>query len=143
MTVGVSAEWRGAASFGVATASGHRLTTDGAPEHGGVNCGPRPMELLLASAASCSAFDVVTILKKGRHPVKHVAVAVSGERALAVPAVFTSIHLSFVVRGAPPKAARRAVELSVTKYCSALAMLAEAAAVTWQADVPADGGTAA
>ena len=136
MPLTVSASWRAGASFQIRTGSGHSLVTDGAIEHGGVNAGPRPMELLLAAAASCSAFDVVMILKRGKHEVAEAEVVVCGTRSDAVPAVFTALDLAFTVRGAPAPAAKRAVKLSVDKYCSVLAMLAQSATVTWQVAIP-------
>ncbi len=125
----VRAAWRGGVSFAIEAGSGHKLITDGSPDHGGTNAGFRPMELLLASAAACSAYDVVHILKRGRHEFASVAVDARGERADAVPAVFTSIELAFAVKGASREATERAVRLSVDKYCSALAMLNQTAKV--------------
>ncbi len=138
MSMTVRADWRGGVSFAVEAGIGHKLITVGAPDHGGTNAGFRPMELLLASAAACSAYDVVHILQRGRHEFAAVSVDARGERADAVPAVFTSIELAFAVKGASREAAERAVKLSVGKYCSALAMLNKAAKVGWsleQADV--------
>ena len=132
MTMTVAATWSGGAAFAVSSGSGHRLVTDGPPEHGGANAGWRPMELLLASVATCSGFDVVHILGRGRRPPAAVAVEVRGERAETVPAVFASIELAFTVRGAPEAAARRAVQLSVEKYCSALAMIAAGTRISWK-----------
>ena len=128
----VSAAWTGGAAFAVSSGSGHRLGTDGPPEHGGRNSGCRPMELLLASVATCSGFDVVHILERGRQRPAAVAVEVTGTRADRVPAVFDSIELVFRVQGAPAAAARRAVQLSVEKYCSALAMIAAGTRISWQ-----------
>ncbi len=112
--------------------SGHGIVIDGPPEHGGRNLGVRPMELLLMGVGSCSAFDVVHILKKGRHPVEDCEVQISAERAETVPKVFTRIHLHFIVkgRGLSESAVERAVKLSAEKYCSASIMLGKAAEVT-------------
>ena len=132
MTMSVAAAWKGGAAFAVSSGSGHRLVTDGPPEHGGDNAGWRPMELLLASVATCSGFDVVHILARGRQKPAQVEVQVAGSRADAVPAVFESIELAFTVRGVPEAAARRAVQLSVEKYCSALAMVAASARISWK-----------
>ncbi|BCX87735.1 putative redox protein [Methylomarinovum tepidoasis] len=117
--------------------SGHGVVVDGPPEHGGRNLGPRPMELLLLGVGSCSAFDVVHILKKGRQPVSDCEVRVEAERADTVPKVFTRIHLHFVVsgRGLSEAAVRRAVSLSAEKYCSASIMLGKAAEVSHSFEV--------
>lgn len=128
----VSASWSGGAAFAVESGSGHRLSTDGPAEHGGENRGLRPMELLLASVATCSGFDVVNILKRGRHDFSQVRVKAVGQRADKVPAVFESIELLFAVAGAPEDAARRAVQLSVEKYCSALAMISSGTRISWR-----------
>ena len=90
------------------------------------------MELLLASVATCSGFDVVHILGRGRQQPQAVKVEVTGRRAETVPAVFEAIELAFTVQGVPEAAARRAVQLSVEKYCSALAMISKSARVSWQ-----------
>lgn len=105
--------------------SGHALVVDGSPEIGGRNVGPRPMELLLMSVASCSTLDVIHILRKARQPFTDVQVAAEGTRADSDPKVFTAIHLHFTVHGQGLKEAqvRRAVALSAEKYCSASIML--------------------
>lgn len=120
----VDVAWQGNVCFSVQTGSGHVFLVDGPPEHGGENKGFRPMEAMLASAATCSAFDVVHILKKGRRPATQVAVSAEGTRAQTDPKVFTQIVLHFSVGGVPAPFAERAVKLSVEKYCSALRMLA-------------------
>lgn len=119
-------------AFVAETGSGHLLTMDGAPDGGGRNLAPRPMETLLAGAAGCSAYDVVLILKRGRHDVTGCTVKVNAERAATDPKVFTRIHLHFVVagRGVPEDAVVRAVALSHEKYCSATIMLGKTAEVT-------------
>lgn len=107
--------------------SGHAVVMDGPPDHGGRNMGPRPMEMLLLGVGGCSSFDVVDILKKSRQAVEHCETRIEAERADAVPAVFTKIHLHFVVSGANLKEnlVRRAVAMSAEKYCSASIMLAK------------------
>jgi len=106
--------------------SGHALVMDGSPEYGGRNLGPRPMELLLMGLGGCASFDVVTILKKARQQVTDVRTELQAERADSIPAVFTRIHLRFMVAGRDLKESqvKKAVELSAEKYCSASAMLA-------------------
>jgi putative redox protein len=118
--------------FVAETGSGHLVAMDGAPEGGGRNLAPRPMETLLAGAGGCAAYDVVLILKRGRHDVRGCEVRVDAERAAQDPKVFTRIRMHFVVsgRGLPPEAVARAVHLSHDKYCSATAMLAKTAEVT-------------
>lgn len=119
--------WQGAACFEAESGSGHRLLMDGPPDHGGQNRGPRPMETLLMGLGGCSAFDVVHILEKARQPVRDCRCEMQAERAEdQVPAVFTRIHLHFVVSGEGLKEShvKRAVSLSAEKYCSASIMLA-------------------
>lgn len=105
--------------------SGHAVVVDGSADIGGRNLGPRPMELLLMSVASCSTMDVIHILRKARQPFTDVQVTAEGTRADSDPKVFTDIHLHFTVHGQGLKEAqvRRAVELSAEKYCSASIML--------------------
>ncbi|WP_096085371.1 OsmC family protein [Agaribacterium haliotis] len=122
--------WAGKAKFVAESGSGHSVTMDGPPDHGGENQGPRPMEMLLLGLGGCSTFDVVSILQKSRQQIDDVDVDIEAERADAVPAVFTKIHLHFKVKGQSLKEAlvKRAVALSAEKYCSASIML-EAAGV--------------
>ena len=127
--------WTGAdagMTFIAETGSGHAVVMDGAPEAGGRNLGPRPMEMLLAGTGGCTAFDVVMILKKGRHAVSGCEVSLSAERADNDPKVFTKIHFHYRVKGRQLKAeaVARAIELSKEKYCSASIMLAQSAAIT-------------
>lgn len=119
------------------TGSGHLLTMDGAPEGGGRNLAPRPMETLLAGTAGCSAYDVVLILKRGRHDVRGCELKLRGERADTDPKVFTRLHFHYVVRGRglPLAAVERAVGLSHEKYCSASAMLAKTAEIGHSVEV--------
>jgi putative redox protein len=116
-------------SFVAETGSGHMVAMDGAPEAGGRNLAPRPMELLLAGAGGCTAFDVVSILKKSRQNITDCAVRLTAERAEEDPKVFTRIDLHFIVkgRGLKPEAVERAVRLSAEKYCSASIMLGKTA----------------
>lgn len=123
--------------FTAQTGSGHVAVMDGAPEGGGNNLAPRPMELLLAGTGGCTAYDVVLILKRGRHAVRGCTVAMKAERAETDPKVFTKIHFQFTVTGKslPTAAVERAVQLSHDKYCSASAMLESTVAMTWGVDV--------
>ena len=122
----------GSMSFLAETGSGHVVAMDGPPEAGGRNLAPRPMEMLLAGTGGCTAFDVVSILKKGRHAVTGCDVEVHADRADTDPKVFTRIHFHFRVRGKQlrPEAVSRAVELSSEKYCSASIMLGKTAEIT-------------
>jgi putative redox protein len=128
----VRVQWQNGVSFVGESGSGHSVVIDGAPEAGGRNVGMRPMEMLLTGAAACTAYDVVTILKKGRHAVADVAVSVAAVRADAPPRVFTALHYVYTVagRGLDRGQVERAVKLSKEKYCSATIMLAKTATVT-------------
>ncbi|MEY2891238.1 MAG: hypothetical protein RJA98_1146 [Pseudomonadota bacterium] len=118
--------------FVAETGSGHVLMMDGAPDGGGRNLAPRPMETVLAGAGGCSAYDVVLILKRGRHAVTGCQVKLSSERAETDPKVFTKIHMHFVVTGLglPEAAVARAIALSHDKMCSATIMLGKTAEIT-------------
>ncbi|HEX6735514.1 MAG TPA: OsmC family protein [Azonexus sp.] len=124
-------------SFVAETGSGHAVVMDGAPEAGGRNLGPRPMEMVLAGTGGCSAFDVVLILKKGRHAVTGCDVRLQAERAEEDPKVFTRIHLHYRVKGKnlKPEAVVRAIELSKEKYCSASIMLGKTADITYDFEI--------
>jgi putative redox protein len=117
--------------FVAETGSGHLLTMDGAPDGGGRNLAPRPMETVLAGTGGCTAYDVVLILKRGRHDVRGCEVKLEAERAAEDPKVFTKIRMHFVVsgRGLPAVAVERAIQLSHDKYCSASIMLGKTAAI--------------
>lgn len=123
-------KWVDGAQFLGESGSGHSVIMDGPPDHGGRNTGVRPMEMLLLGLGGCSAFDVMSILRKSRQDVVDCRVELNAERADAVPSPFTKIHMQFVVSGRNLKEqqVKRAVELSATKYCSASIML-EAAGV--------------
>ncbi|WP_374669659.1 OsmC family protein [Ramlibacter sp.] len=127
------------------TGSGHVLMMDGAvdearPENGGRNLAPRPMETVLAGTGGCTAYDVVLILRRGRHDVRGCSVKLQAERAPADPKVFTRIHMHFTVRGRglPQAAVERAIAMSHEKYCSASAMLARTAEITTSFDLIED-----
>ena len=117
--------------FVAETGSGHLLTMDGAPDGGGRNLAPRPMETLLAGAGGCTAYDVVLILKRGRHDVRGCQVRLQADRAEQDPKVFTRIGMHFVVTGRqlPASAVERAVALSHDRYCSATIMLGKTAEI--------------
>ncbi len=125
-------KWIENVSFLGETGSGHAVLMDGAPEGGGRNLGPRPMEMLLVGTGGCTAYDVVHILKKGRQPISDCVVEIDAERAEGDPKVFTKIHLHFVVKGKGlnPVQVERAISLSAEKYCSASIMLGKTADIT-------------
>jgi putative redox protein len=127
----------GGMAFVAETGSGHLLAMDGAPDGGGRNLAPRPMETVLAGTGGCTAYDVVLILKRGRHQVERVSVKLSSERAEKDPKVFTKIHMHFTVagKGIPPAAVERAIALSHDTYCSASVMLAKTAEITTSFDL--------
>lgn len=126
-------------AFVAETGSGHLLTMDGAPDGGGRNLAPRPMEAVLAGTGGCAAYDVVLILKRGRHDVSGCRVKLAAERAATTPKVFTRIHMHFIVagRGLDDAVVARAVALSHEKYCSATLMLGKTAEITTSHEVVA------
>ena len=119
-------------AFMAETGTGHILNMDGAPEAGGRNLAPRPMELMLAGAGGCTAFDVVLILQRSRQNISACEVSLQAERAETDPKVFTKINLHFTVKGKDldPSKVERAINLSHDKYCSATAMLSNTAEIT-------------
>ncbi len=126
--------------FVAETGSGHLITMDGAADGGGRNLAPRPMETLLAGAGACTAYDVVLILKRGRHAVTGCELKVQADRAETDPKVFTRINLHFTVRGRNlvDNVVARAIALSHEKYCSATIMLGKTAAITTSHEIIAD-----
>ena len=133
---------RSGMGFIAETGSGHVVAMDGAPdaakpENGGQNLAPRPMELLLAGTGGCTAYDVVLILKRGRHNVQGCSVKISSERATEDPKVFTKINMHFIVTGqdVPASAVERAIAMSHDKYCSASIMLGKTAEITTSFEV--------
>jgi putative redox protein len=128
---------RSGMGFIAETGSGHVLMMDGAPdaakpENGGQNLAPRPMETVLAGTGGCTAYDVVLILKRGRHDVRGCSVKLTSERAETDPKVFVKVHMHFSVtgKGIPTAAVERAIAMSHEKYCSASIMLGKTAAIT-------------
>ena len=136
-------KWAQDMMFVAETGSGHAVVMDGAPEIGGHNLGPRPMEMLLVGLGGCTAIDVVMILKRGREAVMDCVVEMDAERADSEPKVFTKIHMHYIVTGQQLDANKvdRAIKLSAEKYCSASAMLGAMATITHDFEVrePAAG----
>ena len=130
----------GGMSFVAETGSGHALVMDGAPDVGGRNLGPRPMEMVLLGAGGCTASDVVVILSRSGQDVRGCDVQLRAERAEADPKVFTRIHFHFVVRGRAlkPNVVERAIRLSHDKYCSASIMLGKTAELTHDWEIVED-----
>ena len=120
--------------FRASNEDGQTIDIDGSPEIGGVEAGPRPMQLLLMSLASCSSIDVCTILKKKRQQVESYRVVAEAERDTDnVPAVFKTIHLTFLLRGQlDEQKVKQAIRLSVEKYCSVAKMLEQTATITYE-----------
>jgi putative redox protein len=133
--------WQAASgmAFIAETGSGHILAMDGAPDGGGRNLAPRPMETVLAGTGACTAYDVVLILKRGRHDVRGCQLKLQAQRAETDPKVFTAINMHFVVTGLnlPEAVVERAIKLSHEKYCSASAMLAKTAEITTSFEIVA------
>lgn len=125
-------KWNGNVSFLAKSGSGHSVLMDGAPEAGGQNLGPRPMEMLLMGLGGCTTFDVVLILKKSRQDIRDCVVEIEAERAQVDPKVFTDIHLHFIITGHDlnPQTVERALHLSAEKYCSASIMLKNTVNIT-------------
>ncbi|GAB4417045.1 MAG: OsmC family protein [Thermodesulfovibrionales bacterium] len=105
--------------------SGHAIVMDGDPDSGGNNTGLRPMELLLIGLGGCSGMDVASILKKKKQDLRGLEINVKGEKAENYPKRFTSIDIEFVVTGRSlsEEAVKRAIDLSMEKYCSVKATL--------------------
>lgn len=125
-------KWVGGAKFVAETGSGHAVIMEGAGDLGGMNHAPRPMEMILAGAGGCTAYDVVLILRRGRHAVDGCEVKLTAERAEEDPKVFTRIHYHYTVAGRnlKPAVVERAIKLSADKYCSASIMLGKTAEIT-------------
>lgn len=133
---------RSGMGFVAETGSGHTLVMDGAPDaarpdNGGQNLAPRPLETMLAGTGGCTAYDVVLILKRGRHDVRGCTVKLTAECADTDPKVFTTIHMHFSVtgKGVPALAVERAIAMSHEKYCSASVMLGKTAAISTSFEV--------
>ena len=134
-------KWIENVSFVAESGSGHALVIDGAPEGGGRDLGPRPMEVVLMGTGGCTAYDVMHILRKSRAAVTDCVLEIEAERAAEDPKVFTKIHFHFVVtgKGLKPAQVERAVQLSAEKYCSASIMLDKTAAISHDFEIREDG----
>ncbi|MDL1865024.1 OsmC family protein [Betaproteobacteria bacterium PRO5] len=132
--------WQEGVSFLGQVGSGHSVLMDGAPEAGGKNLGPRPMEMILLGLGGCTAFDVVHILRKGRQAITGCQVEMDAQRATEDPKVFTRIHLHFIITGKDldPRQVERAINLSAEKYCSASMMLKATVDITHDYEIIPD-----
>ena len=137
----VRIKWLEHRSFEAETGSGHTVLMDGPPDHGGRNLAARPMEMILVGLGGCSAFDVVDILSKARQQIDDCQVEIEAQRADAIPAVFTNIHMHFTISGSDltAKQVKRAVELSADKYCSVAMMLRPGVEITYDYELVGDG----
>ena len=132
MNMNTSLTWAGGAAFIGASENGRTIVIDGPPEGGGRDLGPRPMETLLLGMGACTAYDVLSILKKSRRQISDCKIEISSKRAGDHPKVFTEIHVHFTIAGANIKTVQveRAIDLSAEKYCSASIMLGKTAKIT-------------
>ena len=129
--------WTEGMTFLAETGSNHVVAMDGAPDGGGRNLAPRPMEMVLVGTGGCTAYDVMVILKKSGQHVTGCEVSVNADRAETDPKVFTKIHMHFRLRGRglKPKLVEQAIRLSHDKYCSASIMLGKTAEITTDYEV--------
>jgi len=130
-------KWLDHMSFVAESGSGHSIVLDGSPEHGGRNLGIRPMESVLIGLGSCSAFDVVLILKKARQQIDDCEVLIDADRSDGVPAVFTKVDMKYRVKGSELSNTQveRAVKLSVEKYCSVVKMLEDTVDISYSVEI--------
>src|SRR5690606_7920192 len=133
--------WTGGAgmSFLAETGSGHAVVMDGAPEGGGNNLAPRPMEMVLLGTGGCTAYDVVLLPRKSGQEISGCEVRPESERAEADPTVSAKVGLHCLVSGTgfKPNVVEHAIRRSHEKYCSATAMLASTAAITTRWEIVA------
>ena len=133
----VRIKWLDHMSFVGESSSGHSVVMDGSVEHGGRNLGARPMEMILLGLGGCTSFDIVSILQKSRVDIEDCIVEINAQRADEVPAVFTKIHVHYIVKGAglQDKHVKRAVELTSEKYCSVSMMLKQSVELSYDYEI--------
>jgi putative redox protein len=126
-----------AVHFEAVNETGNSISMDGAPQMGGTNSGFRPMQMLLAGLGGCSAIDFVDILKKQRQDLRDVKIIIDGEREdKPAPAVFTTIHMHYKLYGnLDPAKVERALNLSITKYCSVGVIFEKTAKITYSYEI--------
>lgn len=129
--MGVRVKWDEGKTFVGTASTGHKIVF-GNSGADGQRPGPSAMELLLMGTGGCSAYDVISILEKGRQKIDDVEIEIEADRADDHPKVFTRIHMHFIVKGGDlsPKRVEQALSLSIDKYCSASAMMAMSAKLT-------------
>ena len=133
----VRIKWLDHMSFVGEAQSGHSVVMDGSPEHGGRNLGARPMEMVLLGLGGCTSFDIVNILQKSRVAIDDCIVEINAQRADDIPAVFTNIHVHYIVKGVDlqEKHVKRAVELTMEKYCSVAIMLKDSVEFSYDYEI--------
>ncbi len=133
----VRIKWLDHMSFVGEASSGHSVVMDGSPEYGGRNLGPRPMEMILLGLGGCTSFDIVSILQKSRVVIDDCIVEINAQRSDEIPAVFTKIHVHYIVKGAglQDKQVKRAVELTSEKYCSVSMMLKQSVEISYDYEI--------
>ena len=126
-------EWMGGVAWRARSDSQHTITIDGAEKIGGVNRGPRPMELVVKGLCGCAAMDIISILTKQKQMIENATIHAKATRTDDVPAVFKKIHITFAFEGdtLKPQLLRRAVSLSMDKYCSVSRMLSATVEITY------------
>ena len=140
MNMNTNLTWAGGAAFIGASENGRTIVIDGPPEGGGRDLGPRPMETLLLGMGACTAYDVLSILKKSRRLISDCKIEMSSKRAGDHPKVFTEIHVHFIITGDNLKDTQveRAINLSAEKYCSASIMLGKTAKIMHTYEIKGD-----
>jgi putative redox protein len=117
--------------------SGHAVVMDGGESSGGRNSGASPSELLLLGLGGCSGMDVISILKKKRQAVSGFSISVRGKSAEEYPKKFTDIEIVFSVKGKniSEEAVKKAIDLSMNKYCSVKATLEGSAKISYSYEI--------
>lgn len=118
--------------FEAVGAAGVPVNIDGSPDIGGVNAGARPMEMILMGLGGCSAIDIVLILQKQRQVIQDMSITIEAERVPnETPSIFKSIHIHYLFKGdLNEDKVKRAIDLSMEKYCSVTAILNKTAVIT-------------
>jgi len=117
--------------------SNHWVPLDSVKTFGGAEAASKPMELVLIALGGCTSMDVLSILKKKREDVRDFDIELDADKATEHPAVFTKIHLHYVIKGknVNPENVNKAIELSMNQYCSVSAMLKKSVDVTWDFEI--------
>ncbi|MDI6870423.1 MAG: OsmC family protein [Bacillota bacterium] len=133
----IAVEWTGGMAFVGRNGEGHRISMDAAPAVGGGGAAPRPTELVLIALGGCTGMDVVSILRKMQQPLESLAMTIEADRAGEHPKVFTAVRLLYRLtgQGLDPAKVRRAIDLSLSKYCTVGNMLNKTAAISYQVEI--------